>query len=362
MITISLCMIVKNEQDVLARCLDSVKDIVDEIIIVDTGSSDRTIDIAKSYTTHLKSFEWNNNFSDARNFSFSMATKEYCMWLDADDVLASEDQKKLINLKRTLSKDVDIVMMKYHTAFDEEGNPTFTYYRERLIRNDGTHHWGGVIHEAMELTGKIIYSDIAVQHRKIKAGDPDRNLHIFQALIRQGKQLNAREEFYYGRELYYHQQYEQAISVLTNFLRRTDGWIENQIDACMVLSDCYSLTAREKDAWSILCYSFQLDIPRAEICCRIGFKLLEQQKYRMAVFWYQLCFQLEKKEQSGGFVSNDCYGFIPCIQLCVCYDRMGDLKTACWYNERAALYKPNSPLVIHNRAYFEDKGYRMTDN
>ncbi|MER2072437.1 MAG: glycosyltransferase family 2 protein, partial [Psychrobacillus sp.] len=86
MITISLCMIVKNEEEVIGRCLASVKDIVDEINIVDTGSTDQTKEIVKQYTNRIFDFKWIDDFAAARNYSFEQATKEYILWLDADDV------------------------------------------------------------------------------------------------------------------------------------------------------------------------------------------------------------------------------------------------------------------------------------
>lgn len=79
MITVSLCMIVKNEEDVLARCLESAKPVADEIIIVDTGSTDRTREIAREFTDNVCEFPWIDDFAAARNFSFSKATMEYCM-------------------------------------------------------------------------------------------------------------------------------------------------------------------------------------------------------------------------------------------------------------------------------------------
>ena len=84
MITISLCLIVKNEEDTLARCLDSVKDLVDEINIVDTGSSDSTKEIAAEYTKRIFNFEWIDHFSQARNYAFQQATMDYIFWLDAE--------------------------------------------------------------------------------------------------------------------------------------------------------------------------------------------------------------------------------------------------------------------------------------
>ena len=155
MVTISLCMIVKNEEDTLARCLDCIKDIVDEIIIVDTGSTDHTKEIAKNYTNLVYDFKWIDDFSAARNFSFSKATKDYCLWLDADDVISKKNQEKLKKLKETLTIDVDFVMMQYQIAWDEFNNPTFLYYRERLIRNNKLYLWEGEIHEVIQQWVKL---------------------------------------------------------------------------------------------------------------------------------------------------------------------------------------------------------------
>ena len=97
MATISLCMIVKNEEDVLERCLSSVSDLVDEIIVVDTGSTDSSREIAARFTEKVFDFPWRDDFAAARNESFSHASMDYCMWLDADDVLLESDRAAFLS-------------------------------------------------------------------------------------------------------------------------------------------------------------------------------------------------------------------------------------------------------------------------
>ena len=82
---ISLCMIVKNEERFLAECLESVKDVVDEICIVDTGSTDRTVEIARSYGAKIEFHEWRKDFAWARNKALEMATRRWTFVLDADE-------------------------------------------------------------------------------------------------------------------------------------------------------------------------------------------------------------------------------------------------------------------------------------
>src|SRR5699024_3683098 len=123
----------------LARCLDSVKEAVDEIIIVDTGSKDETREIARRYTPHVYDFFWKDDFSAARNESFAHATRDFLLWLDADDVV--ENAEALVRFKRDVLDGLDVVMAPYHVAFDAQGNPTFTYYRERILRAGMGFRW-----------------------------------------------------------------------------------------------------------------------------------------------------------------------------------------------------------------------------
>ena len=189
---ISVCLIVKNEEDVIGRCLESVKGFADEIIVVDTGSSDKTKDSVRKFTDKLYDFEWIDDFSAARNFAFSKAAKDYLFWLDADDIVMPEDAEKINNLKRS-TVPADTYMMKYYAGTDENGHPTFEFYRERLMKNCPLARFKGFIHECVPPFGRIAYSDIKVVHKKMRACSPTRNLDIFKRNIEKGAVLDSRE-------------------------------------------------------------------------------------------------------------------------------------------------------------------------
>ena len=107
--TISLCMIVKNEEEVLFDCLNSIKEVVDEIIIVDTGSNDNTKNIAKKFTDKIYDFIWCNDFSAARNFAISKVKSEYVMMVDSDETLKDWDKKTFERLIKEHPKGVGCI-------------------------------------------------------------------------------------------------------------------------------------------------------------------------------------------------------------------------------------------------------------
>ena len=355
MVSISLCMIVKDEEAVLARCLDSVQGIADEIVIVDTGSADRTREIAAGYGRVLD-FAWCDDFSAARNFSFAQATKDYVLWLDADDVIAPADRERFLALKAQLDGTEDIVMLPYHTAFDGTGRPVFTYYRERLLRRAAGFQWQGAVHECITPSGKIVYGDAAVEHHKEKQEDSGRNLRIYQSLLDKGELLDVRASFYYARELMTHEKYEQSVQAFEAFLAMPEGWVENRIEACRNLADCLTALGRREEAKQALVRSFAMDIPRGEACCALAAFELEDGRLPQAEFWYRTALRVPCRAESGGFVYKPSYGYIPCLGLCVCCDRQGRHEEAAIWNERAAMHQPDSDAVAYNRRYFAQRG------
>lgn len=268
MVTISLCMIVKNEEDVIGRCLDSVKDLVDEINIVDTGSNDRTKEIVAEFTDRIFDFKWIDDFAAARNFAFTQASKEFVLWLDADDVFTEEDQKKFKILKENFPPSTDAISMQYNLAFDEEGTVTFFSRRYRLVRREKQFQWLGAVHEYLAVSGNLYDSDVAVTHIPLDH-DSDRNINIYRKLIKSGKKLSPRDTFYYANELLDHLNYEEASYYFEEFLTSKLGWIEDNIRACFKLADCYHhLDDPEKEINATL-RTLTYDTPRPEACKKV---------------------------------------------------------------------------------------------
>ncbi|MCX7842805.1 MAG: glycosyltransferase [Clostridia bacterium] len=352
MTTISLCMIVKDEEHTLGRCLDSVSDIVDEIIIVDTGSKDNTKDIARKYTDKIYDFEWIDDFSAARNFSFSKATMDFIMWLDADDVLLEEDRIKFKSLKKILSTEIDVVMMKYNIGSDDKGVAVSTFYRERLLKRSRNFAWFDPVHEYTNFSGRIINSDIAVTHKKIHSS-ADRNLKIFEKMISEGRELNDRNLFYYARELYINKRIDDAIFYYNKFLDTEGGLLSNYIDASIDLSKCYLAKDDKKNSIRSLLRSFEHDTPRAEVCCQLGYLYKNANDYIRAMSWFELATKLKKPDISWGSVIHDCWGYIPYMELCSCSYKLGKVKEALEYVNKALEYKPEDETALNNKRFIE---------
>lgn len=353
MVKISLCMIVKDEQDVIERCLKSVAKAVDEIIIVDTGSSDDTKKIARLYTEKIFDFVWTDDFSAARNFSFSHAHHPYLMWLDADDVVTEENVKKLLSLKDQLDiSPADVVYMPYEIAFDENSKSVFTYYRERIVKKSANPVWIEPVHEVISVSGKSIYSDVAVQHRKIKTNASGRNLKIIQKQLDSGNKLSARLSYYYARELMFNDRLDESIAAFENFLTRKDAWSENCISACEDLSSCYEQRGDNPNAFKAAFAAFYYSPPRAKTMCRIAELFLKQDRLQEAEYWYLSALSTPLPTYSLGFVEADYHGYIPAVSLCVVYDKLGRKDDAEKYNEIAGSFKPNSPAYLYNKKYF----------
>lgn len=145
-LTLALCMIVKDEEEMLPRSLASVREAVDELVIVDTGSSDRTIEIARDFGAHVIEHEWTGSFADARNVSFDAATSDWVMYLDADEVLVAEDAPLLRQLTGRVWREAFYLVETNHTGDLEDGTAV-THNALRVFRNRPEYRFDGRIHE-----------------------------------------------------------------------------------------------------------------------------------------------------------------------------------------------------------------------
>jgi glycosyltransferase involved in cell wall biosynthesis len=352
MITISLCIIVKNEEDTLGKCLESVAGIVDEIIIIDTGSTDKTKEIAKNYTSNIYDFVWIDDFSAARNYSFSKATKEYILWLDADDVLLEEDRVKLIKLKRELSHNVDVVIMKYDYLFDEWGNVVFSHFRERLLKRSKGFRWYDPVHEWIGYDGHIIYSDLCITHKKLHYNSA-RNLKILQRMAADGKLFSPRNIFYYACELQQNGYNEAAEIYFNKFLDSGRGSQGENIIACIDLVNYYISKQDTENILRTLHRCFAYDKTLAEVCCCLGYYYKILRDYAKAIFWFKRAAALGKANKPWIAVSHDYWGYLPYNELSICHYNIGDINKAIEYIHKAEEYKPEDSIVKYNKAFLQ---------
>ncbi|MGE5670840.1 MAG: glycosyltransferase [Fibrobacterota bacterium] len=163
--TLSVCMIVKNEADLLARCLDSIKGVADELIVVDTGSSDTTVSIAQSFGAKVICTGWRNDFAWARNLSIKDATSAWILWLDADDVVPSESIPVLASLK--LEKPDHIIGLTVRNQ--RSGNTGTEFIQARMFPNRPDLYFERRIHEqimpsALRIGMKMENRSAVVEH------------------------------------------------------------------------------------------------------------------------------------------------------------------------------------------------------
>jgi len=357
-IALSLCMIVKNEQDTLGRCLESVAGIFDEIVIADTGSTDDTMSVASQFGARIVDFDWIDDFAAARNFAFTHASHDHVMWLDADDVLIPQERAKLLDLKQTLDPSVDAVSMLYHTEFDAAGNVTASNRRFRIVRRSKGFTWVGVVHEDLVTNETFTYydSDIVVTHRKPaeRSGQSRRNLLILEKQIDEGRAVRPIDILNYARELRKHKDFGRAIPFYEQFLASEEDAVDVRVFALHELATCYYMTGNLDGEWQCTLRSLELDVPRPEFSCRIGERFLARNQFRQAAFWYELALREEHTIGAWSIDSHPVRTWLPHKQLGLCYYQLGDYERSLHHNRQAAGYLPDDADIATNIGVLED--------
>ncbi|WP_088228092.1 TPR domain-containing glycosyltransferase [Desulfosporosinus sp. FKB] len=222
---ISLCMIVKNEADNLSRCLRSISGLVDEIIVVDTGSTDLTCDIAQKYGANVQHFLWNDNFSDARNFSLDNARGDWILFLDADEEISPSSRDVLSQL--TEQEDIEGYFVKIINYLGGQGwTETVPDLVFRLFRNKQEYRFRGAIHEQIAdvILGRNpqaryqIAEKFTILHHGylddiIRVKDKkQRNISLIEKELAK-EPANPLLQFHYGVELFRAERYAEAAQI-----------------------------------------------------------------------------------------------------------------------------------------------------
>ncbi len=332
MITVSLCMIVKNEAKVLARCLDSIADLMDEIIIVDTGSTDETKQIAAKYTDKLYDFTWIGDFSAARNFAFSKAGMEYIYSAVADEVVDGRDREAFRRLKETLLPEIDIVQMYYTNQlsygtiynFDRELRP-------KLFRRLRTFRWQGAIHEQVGLEPVIYDSEIEIRHMP-EHNHKDRDLAAFVRRTEEGDRLDKRLHNIYAKELFISGEeadFRNAETFFENSCKDTERSVDEIKEAACVVARAARMAGNVEKFFKYALKVVACD-GCAEICCELGAYYEEMQDVDEAVVWYY-----NAAYETESILNIKCSGEIPLRGLAECYRMAGNELQAAEYERLA---------------------------
>lgn len=271
MATISVCMIVKNEEKTLKSCLTSLKAIADEIIIVDTGSIDNTKNIAEEFTDKIFDFEWVGDFAKARNFAFSKATKDYIYSADADEFIDEENQQKFLELKAALMPEVEIVQMLYNEEEISTVLNSTEELRPKLYKRNRSFVWIDPVHETVRTLPVVFDSDIVIEHRPQNLHAP-RDFSLIEKAYENDGNLSKKLYEMYAREVYKWGERKD--------LKKAADIFDKVIDSEMLSEELFSIlsvvcarsarlegdiSAFIKHSSKVLANSFC-----SEICCELG--------------------------------------------------------------------------------------------
>lgn len=253
---ISVCIIVKNEP-FLEQCIKSFRDYVEELVIVDTGSTDgTTIEIGKKYADIFESYSGCNNpetgliedFSNARNRSFDLATKSWIMWADSDDRIEGAEKLTYVIAEADPDKlqlEGVGILFPYEYAYDDKGKCICRHYRERLFYNRKLFNWSSPVHEVVvpdntRRTALITREELLFKHNRQyspKQQETGRNLRILRAHFEKNKD-DARQMYYLGLECANAGFTDEALAHLEKYVS-ISGWDDERAMACLKLVDLY---------------------------------------------------------------------------------------------------------------------------
>ncbi len=344
MTTLSLAMIVKNEGATIERALGSARLFADEMIVVDTGSTDETVAKAEAMGAKVRHFRWVDDFAAARNYSFSQCAMDWILWLDGDDVISPENQNRILDLKRDVLDDgLDAVYLRYVY-------PPFEQWRERIARRDlfakGRLRWAGPVHEFIDGidAGKAQhFSAISITHDtppERHALKKDRNIAILRKACASG--LNDdRSLFIYAVECLHSLLKDEGEQALARFFRQ----VRIQEYRYEILTKLYDFLIHFNEpnrAVTALGQAIAEDPSRAEAFYKLG-RHMNDREDRPAAAIPLLAAASLIPTPSSGTPEMAAYGFGPWDALARAHFRLEDIAGARRAAGEALARKPPDP-------------------
>lgn len=362
--TITLSCIAKNEGHNIDALLNSVNGCVDEIRIVDTGSTDDTVEKAKKHGAEVLHFDWIDDFAAARNFSFENIKTDYVFWLDLDDSLENPDAFKIF--KSDVLHLADYWLAPYHYSSDEAGNPTCTFFRERIFNTKKGFRWKYPIHEGVLPSpdyGQVkadMITTWAVRHRRSAQDlimDRSRNINVLEK-IKHTDAMDHRMWYYYGKELFEADRSIEAIPALAKAVTFHQLEMHDRILALQYLTYSY-LRADEKDAAKnkenyqkaiqIAQTGLLLAPHRAEFYVSIGDAYLRMGEWLNALPSYEAAKGCKADAptpfQGALFTHKDSYTVYPMEQIAKIKANSGDISGAKAEADKALTYAPKNTVL-----------------
>lgn len=348
--TISLAIIAKNEEKNLPRLFDSIEGCFDEVVVIDTGSTDKTKAIAQDHGAIVYDFAWINDFAAARNFAFSKTTSDYVMWMDCDDVLS--DKVAFIQWRDHAMQFAEVFFNTYHYALDENRKPLISFVRERVFKKSVNPTWryrlheGIIVHPSWVRDYAVTWSVHHMRDALDVQADKSRNIKLLEEIKAQNG-LDARLQFYYGKELYEAGKANEAIlafrdAVKNESLEYHDRILSYQYAAysCVTAADQMKDELKDQknsyytEAISLCHEGMKLDPNRAEFHVCIGDTYLKMGDLAKAIPYYGAAKKCVNPKDLGSpyegaiYSFLDCYGQNPTIQLAKIYANIGRLEQA----------------------------------
>ncbi|WP_339263877.1 glycosyltransferase [Geobacillus sp. FSL K6-3411] len=340
-------MIVKDEEKTIRRCLDSVSGIVDEIIVVDTGSTDNTKQIVKEYTNKVYDYKWNHNFAEARNYAASFASGEWILVLDADEYVDKENLKQTIRELRSNNGQYDIYSVNIINFIGQYGENIVQHRHARLYRNNGNIHFFRSIHEQLEdrenKEVKIGLSSLIVYHsgyltKVIKDKNKhSRNQKLLQQELEQ-KISEAFDLFNMGNQYKSLGKLEEALNAYVNAYKKKKDFWQAWVPVCLCnMVECLISMERYNDALSIIYDAENIYNHAVDFTYYKGHIFLNQHRYDDAREVFE--FIIENGERFSDVIkSPDFADYFPFKRLGYIYNLKGDYEKAVKYYITALSY------------------------